>query len=176
MLRFGPVSDHGIQLAILSVAALTLLALIWYAVETRRLRIAAHDQLEALAKPCLTLWSDLRDSGDALLSLHQAVGNTSIGDDAGQFVVQNIGNGVALNVRYTFRALDSDGKKQSEEPSYFLNILPCQKVRMPEPVSAFPGGYELRFQFESIGGRTYQSTITFNSRVLTHFKFDAART
>jgi hypothetical protein len=167
------VSDNHIQLGILIVASLTLSALIWYALETRRLRIAAQDQLEALAKPCLTLWADLRDPSDAILSMHQAVGNTIIRDEGGRFVVQNIGNGVALNVRYTFRTLDPDGRKPSEEPNYFLNILQSQKTMMPEPVSAFPGSYELCFHFESIGGRVYRSTIRFDQQVLTDFKFDA---
>ena len=62
MLTSEPVSDHHIQLGILIVGSLTFVALIWYAVETRRLRLAAQDQLEALAKPCLSLWADLRDA------------------------------------------------------------------------------------------------------------------
>lgn len=153
------------------VGLLTFAALIWYAIETMRLRRAAENQLEALAKPCLVLWAELRDHSDALLSMHQAVGNTVIRDDSGSFVVQNIGNGVALNVCYTFKSLDSPTPVIDKDRYYFLNVINGQKVTMPHPVSAYSGTHKITFNFQSIGGRRYESVVTFSHRVLTGFTF-----
>ncbi len=93
----------------------------------------------------------LRNESDAILSRNNAVGNTVVRSDQGNFIVQNIRNGVALNVLYTFNSLD--GRKTSKDPSYLLNVLPGQPVTLPEPINAFPGDIELTFHFESIGGK-----------------------
>jgi hypothetical protein len=154
----------------LIIATLTFLALVWYAIETWRLRIAAQNQLEALAKPCLTLCARLRNASDAMLPSNDAVGNTVVRSDQGNFVVQNIGNGVALNVRSVFKSLDPD-RRTSSEMSYLVNVVPGQPVTLPQPINAFPGKFELAFQFESIGGKRYRSTVTVNDYVLTDFRF-----
>jgi len=105
------------------------------------------------------------------MSMHQIVGNTVIREESGNFVVQNIGNGVALNVRYRFTALDLVSSQRGDEPSYVLNVQSGQKVQMPEPVAAYCGSYDLIFQFESIEGKTYESVVTFSRQVLTNFEF-----
>jgi hypothetical protein len=163
-------SDHQIQLALMVVNSMTLIALVLYTVETTRLRIAARDQVEAMSKPCLTIFAKLRDPADALLEMHGAVGGTVVCDNDGNFVVQNIGTGVALNVRYHFENLDSPGGRAIDE-NYFVNVLQGQKVRMPEPVNAsmFSGNCRAVFRFESMGGGRYQSTVTMNNHVRTAF-------
>jgi len=169
-------SDNHIQLGILIVASLTFVALVWYAIETRRLRVAAQDQLEALAKPCLTLAMELRDPSDAILEMHQAVGNTTARGDHGNFMVHNIGNGVALNVSYRFRSLERDALNDLSA-RYFISVLPNQKATMPEPmnVSSYSGECQLTFEFDSIGGVRYESTVTMNHHVLTRFDFARKR-
>jgi uncharacterized membrane protein YsdA (DUF1294 family) len=54
-------SDHAIQLVLMVVNTLTLIVLLVYTWETRKIRKAAWQQVESSAKPCLTLWSKLRD-------------------------------------------------------------------------------------------------------------------
>ena len=170
MLIFWTVSDHQIQLALMTVNTLTLIALVLYTVETTRLRIAARDQVEATSKPCLTIFAKLRDPEDALLEMHGAVGGTVVSDNDGNFVVQNIGTGVALNVTYHFENLDAPRGTATTE-NYFVNVLQEQKIRMPEPINAsmFSGNCHAVFRFDSMGGRRYQSTVTMNNHVLTAF-------
>jgi hypothetical protein len=164
MFQYIPLGNLLIGLAALGF-------LIWYSVETMRLRKAATDQVEGMSKPCLTIWADLRDPTKAILEMDGAVGGTVARGDDGNFVVQNIGTGVALNVKYRFSSLDPPKAKSPTGSSYFVNVLPAQKVRMPNPINAYCGTCEVVFRFESIGGRRYQSTVTMNNQVLTGFEF-----
>lgn len=107
MVRFEPTSDHAIQIVLMVVNTLTLIVLLVYTWETRRIRKAAWQQVESAAKPCLTLWSKLRDPSEAILETDGAVGNTKARGDDATFAVHNIGTGVALNVSYFFRSLES---------------------------------------------------------------------
>jgi hypothetical protein len=169
------VTDHDIQFVLMLVNSATLITLIWYAFETMRLRRVAQDQLEALSKPCLTLWAELRDRADAIVSSNQAVGTTVVRAHDASFVVQNVGNGPALNVRYRFRPLDVQGRKPRPEPSYLQMVIAGEKVPLPEPVTSYIGKWELVFRFESFGGNAYESVVTLNERVLVGFQFEALR-
>ena len=64
-----------IQAAMLGVQILALIALIWYAVETMKIRKAAQQQTEGTSKPCLTLWGDLREGADVILEMDGVAGN-----------------------------------------------------------------------------------------------------
>jgi hypothetical protein len=174
LLLNAKVRQIGMQIANFVVLVLTLGVLVWYAYETMRLRRAAVDQVEGMAKPCLTIFARLRDATDTILEMHSAVGWTVAQGDDGNFVVQNIGTGVALNVKYHFRPLDPSEANRPVQASYFLNVLAGQKISMPEPlnVSKYCGECEVVFQFESIGGRHYQTTVTMNNHVLTGFRLE----
>ena len=157
----------------LVVGATTLGVLIWYAIETKRLRIAAQDQLEGLAKPCLTLLADLREVDDAVLSTHDAVGITVVAQVEHRLVIHNIGTGVAINVQYVFRDVtDTETKNNASDSMYILNISADQKIGMPEPAAAHSFSHELDLRYESIGRKTYRSIIRFDHWVLTKFKFE----
>ena len=94
----------------LVVQALTLIGLVWYAIETRRIRRAAqrqvesslalikaaNDQVEGMSKPCLTFWGELRDASNAILQMDGATGNIIAQADQGGYVALNIGSGVAF--------------------------------------------------------------------------------
>jgi hypothetical protein len=145
--------------------------LIWYAFETMKLRRAAMEQVESMAKPCVTLCAELRDQADAILDMEGAVGAMIVKTRDAQFLVQNIGTGIALNVSYQFRNLDSP--QRPDNPRYLFYVLLNQRVQLPETINASPcaGNCEVVFRFQSIGGRWYQSTVTMNNRVLTKFDF-----
>lgn len=157
------------------VGVLTLGVLFWYAWLTMKLKNAATEQVEAMAKPCLTIWAKLRSPVEAIQNIHGAVGGTVVRTDDGTFVAENIGTGVALNVTYRFNNLDAPDRNRLQEKSYLLNVLPRQRIAMPEPVNAsrYSGNCEVIFSFESIGGRHYQSTVTLNNKVLTAFRLKA---
>jgi hypothetical protein len=102
----------------LAVSAVTLGVLVWYALETLKLRVsaqeqvkvsqkllsAAEDQAEGTSKPCITIRAELRDPTDTLLHSDGAVGGSVAKDASGHYVAVNIGNGPALNVSYFFSA------------------------------------------------------------------------
>jgi len=101
------------------LGAATLGVLIWYAVETWKLRKAAeaqikvsqdllkaaNDQAEGIAKPCMTIRGKLRDAAKTLLAMDDATGGVCVGDEGGHYVAVNIGNGIAMNVSYFFTAV-----------------------------------------------------------------------
>jgi len=126
---------------------------------------AATAQVEGLSKPCLTFLGELRDASDAILEKHGAAGNVITEDDHGCYVVQNIGNGVALNVRYHFTGRPPD-------PRYVPNIMPAIKVTLVEKLGAYNDEHKVTFDYESIGGRRYRTTIQLNHHVITSFRFE----
>jgi hypothetical protein len=180
--------NDPVQNAMLVVQFLGLLGLVWYTIETHKMRKAAQkqveisqvliktamDQVEGLSKPCLTIWSDLRDPSDIILEAGRAVGNTVARGDQGSFVLQNIGNGVALNVSYRFKQTnDPLGTASLRHERYVQNVLASQKVTMVETLTSCRGGdYQIIFNYESIGGRKYRTTVTIINLVLTSLVFE----
>jgi hypothetical protein len=130
------------------------------------------DQVEGLSKPCLTLYSGLRDGADAIMAMNGAVGNTVARGDQGSFVLQNIGNGIALNVRYQFLRVPREEVARQHHEHYLQHILATQKVTMPEPMTAYGDNWELHLEYQSIGGRRYNSIVTISNYVLTAFVFN----
>ena len=130
---------------------------------------AATAQVEGMSKPCLGFWGDLRDGNDVILERHAAVGNIVAQADQGNYVVQNIGNGVALNIRYRFT-------RQNIEPNlrYVPNLLPSGRATLVERLTTYNEEHEVTFDYESIGGHKYRSVITLNHRVITSFHFEEA--
>jgi hypothetical protein len=179
----------AVQKAMLLVQFLGLLGLPWYAIETRQMRKAAEkqveisqdlinaamDQVEGLSKPCLTISSGLRDQADAILEMGGAVGSLVARDRGGFFLVENIGNGVALNVSYKF-VHRHDPATDLKRERYIQNILAAQSVSMVESLSAFRATEnQIIFNYESIGGRKYRTTVTIVGLVLTSMVFEGLK-
>jgi hypothetical protein len=176
--------SNCLQASMLGVQILGLIGLFWYVIETMKIRKAAQEQLqtsldliraataqvEGMSKPCLTLWGRLRDGNDAILDMHGAVGNVVAGADEGSYVVQNIGNGVALNVQYRFTR-PNDNPNHPRDMRYVPNVLPTQKVSLVETLGGYNAEHEVTFDYESIGGRKYRTTIQLNHHVITAFVF-----
>jgi hypothetical protein len=193
---FAPILDSGPHhcrdsasgVSMLYVQILALIGLFLYVIETMKIRRAtqrqvessldliraATAQVEGMSKPCLTLWGELRDGTDAILEMHGAVGNVVAGANAGSYVVQNIGNGVALNVRYRFTR-PNDDPDRPREMRYVPNILPAQRVTLVETLGGYNAEHEVTFNYESIGGRRYRTTIQLNHYVITSFLFEEVR-
>ena len=165
----------------LLVQALGLVGLGWYALETYRLRKvsqrqveisqdlinAAMAQVEGLSKPCLTLSSELRDDADTVGEIY-AVGSLIARGNQGSFVVQNIGNGVALNVSYRMEQLEGT---LPEATRYLPYVLTTRNPTMVETLNQYNRAVRVVFEYESIGKRRYRSTIEMNHHVLTSFRF-----
>jgi hypothetical protein len=174
-------SDHAIQLTMLIVQALGVIGLAIYCCETFKIRKAsqgqvrasqdiikaAMDQAEGSLKPCIAFRSRLRQAEDAILDMDGAVGNLVVQPDQGSFVIGNIGNGAALNLRYFFTRPDVAEPRWRYVPA----ILAEQSATLVETVGLFYREHEATFEYESIGGRKYRSRIRLNHHVITAFDF-----
>lgn len=134
---------------------------------------AANDQAEGVSKPCLTIRASLRDSADTILEMGGVIGGMVVDDHSGRYVLVNVGSGVALNVRYRFRTKGDSEQWQTIIGSYFLSISPRQDVPMALRVNAYSAQHEISFQFQSLGGAWYESTVMVENKVLTNFVFKA---
>jgi hypothetical protein len=171
--------SNCIQFLMLCVQVLALGGLLWYVIETMKMRKAAQkqlkasldlikaatDQVEGMSKPCLTLSGELRDGGDAILAMDGAVGNIIAAQDHGSYVVQNIGNGIALNVQYRF----TRANEQNRDLRYIPNLLASQRAALVETIGGFNQEHDVTFEYASIGGRKYRTTLHLNHRVITSF-------
>lgn len=173
-------SDHCIQFAMLVVQALALVGLIIYCVETYKVRKASQkqlqasmDQAEGLSKPCITFWSELRDGQDAILNTHGATGNLIARPDGGSYVINNLGNGLALNLRYYITRNDPQLDAPANRSWRYIPTLDATaKVALVETLTGYNGEHEATFEYQSISGRKYRSTIKLNHQVITSFKFE----
>ena len=177
-------SDHCIQLLMLIVQALGVLGLAIYCIETYRIRKtsqdqvtasqriiqAAMDQVEGLSKPCIAFSAQLRARGDAILQKHGAVGSLIVLDDAGNYVIQNIGNGPALNLKYFFTRGGPDPAERDWR--YLPAVLATARASLVESLVLFDADHVATFEYESIGGRKYRSAITLSHHVITAFDFE----
>ena len=128
------------------------------------------DQVEGTSKPCIMILGELRDGADAILEMNGAVGNIIARPDQGSFIIQNIGNGAALNVRYRFSRPD-DNPAQPRNVRFIPNVMPTGRVTLVERIGNYRELHEAIFEYGSINGRKYRSTVQINNRVLTGFHF-----
>lgn len=171
----------------LLVQAGALTGLVVYCVETHRMRTASQDQVKAsqellesslsqvegMAKPCITFWAELREGTDVILEMHGAAGNLVARLDQRSYVIHNIGNGVALDVRYYITRGDAEFDRAEGRTLRYMPYVPATAhVSLVENVNLYGGEHEATFDYHSIGGRKYRSTITLNNRVITSFKFE----
>ena len=182
VLTSGGMCANYIELGMLVVQALGLLGLATYCVETIKIRKAsqeqvsasqklikaAMDQVEGTLKPCITFAARLRDGSDVIWDMHGAVGSLIVDPDQGNYVIKNIGSGAALNLRYFFTRTDVP------EPDwrYVPVLVPPGRATLVETLSFFYQEHVATFEYESIGGRKYRSTININHHVITAFRFE----
>ena len=166
----------------------TLTALVIYAVDTRKMRKAAEaqievsqdligaasDQVEGLSKPCLTIWGDVRDGGEAIMATHGATGNIVAGAHAGSYVFHNIGNGVAVNIRYHFTRTDVIPNRERDW-RYIPALMATGRVSLVETLNLYNMEHTVTITYDSNGGRHYRTVIELNHRVITSFGFEEVR-
>ena len=162
-----------IALANLIVQSGVLLVLLLYTLETLKMRKAAQEQAEGVQKPCLTLVSAARDYAEAVLEFDDAVGGMIIGAQEGNVVIENIGNGPAINVRYVFRPVNPPQGQNVAQPNGYLQNLPGHsRFTIPLAREVLRNlEYRVHLTCESMTGQKYESAITVNNFVLTRFNF-----
>ena len=168
-------SDHCIQLMMLTVQGLGVVGLGIYCFETYKIRKASQDQViasqklikasldqvEGSLKPCIAFAARLRDGADAILEMHGAVGNLIVQPDQGSYVIHNIGNGAALNLRYFFTRPDV------AEPDwrYLPAVLATGRATLVESLGLYNAEHVATFEYESLAGENTapRSTSTTTS-------------
>lgn len=173
-------SVECIQLAALGVQILTLAGLVWYAIETWKIRDAAQaqvkisqDQTESLARPCITLQGTIREGNDVIMERYDIAGNIVAAANAGSYVFQNIGTGPAFNVRYHFTRPGIANEDLGER--YIPHIKSGTPVALPEMHTAYFDQHTVTVDYESIGKRKYRTTLTLRQRVITSFEFEEVK-
>jgi hypothetical protein len=174
-------SDHHIQLMMLIVQTAGVIGLAIYCFETYRIRKtsqdqvtasqrvvqAAMDQVEGSLKPCIAFAARRRQGEEAILEMDGAVGNQIAQPDEGKYVIDNIGNGAALNLRYFFT------RPNVAQPWRYLPVvLAAGHATLVETLNLYNAEHVATFEYESIGGRKYRSTISLNHHVITAFNFE----
>jgi hypothetical protein len=177
-----------IQASMLCVQILALIGLFLYVKETAYIRKAAQRQIETsldlikaanaqvegMSKPCLTFRGALRDGADIITEMHGTASNIVAGADQGSYVVKNIGNGLALNVRYHFTR-PTDNPEHIPDPRYVPYILPTTSVTLVETLVGYNVEHQVTFDYESIGGRKYRTTIQLNNHIIASFDFEEVK-
>jgi hypothetical protein len=153
------------------VQCLLLGGLIWYALETWRIRLASQETIETLQKPCLAFSTAAREYNEALLSMDGAVGTMIVRCPEGQAQIENVGYGPAVNIRYALTPFVADSTR-ARPKGYLLGLRPGEKFRPPIPRGILQGNeWMCVLTYESLSGRRYRTNLTVNNLVLTSFKF-----
>src|SRR5215469_13619167 len=79
-----------------------------------------------------------------------------------------------LNIRYRFTR-PSNNPEHRHGPRYIPHLAPTARVSLIETAGMYNTEHEVTFDYESIGGRKYRTTIQLNHRVITSFSFEEIR-
>jgi hypothetical protein len=127
------------------VAIMAFVALVIYAIDTRKLRNTAEEQLEGMARPCVLLMSNP---------------DQSQGFDKSPLVLKNLGSGVALNIRYQLL-------KNAGGPWIEAAALPVGGSVVSHILLSHILQNPLICEFESLSGAKYR-TESFISELTTN--------
>lgn len=146
--------------------------LVWYCVETRRIRIASQSQLEALHTPCVTFRTTPRENADAVLDMDGAVGMMNVDFYQGDAMLMNIGTGPAVNVSYVLTQLDRENRLH---PEGYVSFLPTGlRCNVPISRNTLRGrNFQCVIRYESLSQTRYETKLAIRDLVLTPpFHFD----
>ena len=145
-------------IAHLIVQILILAGLIWYALETWRIRKASLDQNEIMQKPCLVPVCERRDRTSWVLAEGAPSERilASGGSNNKGVELCNIGNGPAFNVRYKVQH-----QGETKEDSYLPYVLLQESEHTYLSLNSLREyeDSELTLSYESLGKRRYESKI-----------------
>ncbi len=138
--------------------------LVWYCIETRRIRVAATAQVEASQTPCLTFAATPRNGVDAVLEINDARGVMVLDFDAGDAMLKNIGSGPAVNIEYELVSRANPPRKldgyASFIPSGARSTLPVARNSLQGRV------YDCVIRYESLSQTKYETRLVINNLVL----------
>jgi hypothetical protein len=159
-----------LQTANVIVLALTFGAVVWYALETQRLRKTAEDQLEALHYPCVVPDYDfINEVTDKTVYPQIVAGWTALrvkqDVPSGQIALRNIGTGPALCVKCSFKPIENKEQRLPDASAAFVSA----KEVVPIPVDHFyilAESLIFTATYSSVSGRKYETRGTLVKGVL----------
>lgn len=159
------------------IQCLIFIGLIWYACETWKLRKTSQEQNETMQKPCLVLSVEERDYFNAKLSQ----GGNNAGDKKlskgkpNQYLLRNIGNGPALNVRYEVQYLGESKAQPAHSYLPYVSQLKQEGIYLSSSEFNETSDSEITLSYGSLGKRCYESKIRIHrengSLVAVDFRF-----
>jgi hypothetical protein len=153
------------------VQCLLLGGLVWYTLETRRIRHATQEQIETLQKPCVSFSTTTREANDAILDMDGAVGGMIAVCPNGLLQLENSGYGQAVNIRYAFTRVDL-ASTIVRPKGYLTALRQGEKFQPPIPRETLRGNeWSCVITYESLSGQHYRTEMTVNHLVLTSFTF-----
>lgn len=133
---------------------------------------ATIEQAEAMQKPCVVLYSAIRNREEAILAMHGIHGDLMLGQLEGLVSLENVGSGPAINVAYVFEKVgEPENVPIRSEGS--IPTLPSQaKLKTHASYGIFPAHtFDCTIIYESLGKRRYETHVFINDVVLGEFKF-----
>jgi hypothetical protein len=133
------------------LSLLTLLAVVWYALEAHRLAETAIEQSEGPQKPCAVIVQAPNVSDDAVL---EEMAASALGTPVLQ--IQNIGNGPAINISVRIGQSDST----------LAPLAPGAIGATNHPVSVLlaDGSDPIVIEYSSLSGTRYRSRAIIEKR------------
>jgi hypothetical protein len=136
---------------------------------------ASLAQVEATHKPFLSFSHYYRDPTDALLGESGIVGEMVISMPEGHPIVNNIGSGPAINIR--FAAIPISPKSTARPDGYLLGLKPGENFTLTSITNNIlqASDWEIVLKYESLSGAMYTTKTRVNDLVLTDVKFDQVK-
>src|SRR6266481_5836846 len=161
--HFGPVIQ-AFAAIVTAFSALVALGLTLVLVRLTRRYVGFT---EALQKPCVTVQSEPRTSEDAVADGYAA----QVSQQKDFVVIENIGIGPALKVRYRFYQTNAPpGGPVSQAPGFVDYLLQRQPRSIPVPRGPLATiDYDFEADYESLSGKKYRTKIKIEDRKIVCF-------
>lgn len=158
-------TSDWISVVALLIQLLLFGGLVWYCIETARIRVTARDQVEVSQTPCLTFAATPRNGVEAVLEMDDARGAMVLDFDAGDAMLKNIGCGPAVNIEYSLVLLENPPRTLRG----YVSFIPATgRATAPIPRNSLQGrDADCLIRYESLSRTKYETKLTIKNLVLT---------
>jgi hypothetical protein len=173
----------GLEHVNTGIQALLLAGLVWYTLETRRIRRTSQkqfglsqEQVEATLRPCIALSTTARTPEEAILAMDDTDSTVIVRCPEGLVQIENIGVGPAINIRYEFSPTNPEGNL-AHPTGYVAGISTNGTFLIPVARALIVGhDFNCSFDYESVGHRKYRTKVTLKNLIITDMRFERPAT